>query len=89
MQEARELVLRTCEDLLAESATGDETNEVGGSPSLLWWPHSCPSFMQDVMEKMFKGRFMDMSLGMCVRVFARARVCVCVRVCAGGDVCLC
>ena len=79
MQEARELVLRTCEDLLAESATGDETNEVGGSPSLLWWPHSCPSFMQDVMEKMFKGRFMDMSLGMCV----------CVRVCAGGDVCLC
>ena len=31
MQEARELVLRTCEDLLAESATGDETNEVGGA----------------------------------------------------------
>ena len=32
MEEARELVLRTCEDLLAGAATGDETNEVAHRP---------------------------------------------------------
>ena len=38
------------------------------------------------MEKMFKGRFMDMSLGMCVCVCSHARVCLCVFACVWSRV---